>query len=104
MRAGLKAVQRWCDEVAGDTLARGHVDKGENRVDQLIGWPVGQTKAFRALRSLVQVIRCRCGCRVNLDPEPVPEPEHLNLAPDCRDPTPEDVCSPANWPTGQLIN
>ena len=47
MRAGLKAVQRWCDEVAGDTLARGLVDKGESRVDQLIGWPVGQTKAFR---------------------------------------------------------
>ena len=34
-RAGLKAVQRWCDGVAGDTLARGHVDKGDTRVSSM---------------------------------------------------------------------
>ena len=35
--------------------------------------------------------------RGNSGPEPAPEPEHLNLAPDGRDPRPENV-PPANHP------
>ena len=51
-----------------------------------------------ALRSQVRVIRYRCGYGQHSGPEPVPEPEHLNLAPDCRDPRPENVFRPANHP------
>jgi len=40
-----------------------------------------------ALRSLARVFRYRCGSRANLDPEP----EHLSLAPDRRDPRPENA-------------
>ena len=32
---GSAKVQRWCDGVAGDTLARGHVDKGNTRVSSM---------------------------------------------------------------------
>ena len=35
-RAGLKAVQRWRDGVAGDTLARGHVDKGDYKLEDCV--------------------------------------------------------------------
>ena len=51
-----------------------------------------------ALGSLVRVIRYRCGYGQYSGPEPVPEPEHLNLAPGCRDPRPENVFPSANHP------
>jgi len=44
-----------------------------------------------ALRSLARVFRYRFRPLANSDPEPVPEPEHLNLAPDRRDPRPENA-------------
>jgi len=34
-RGSCAKVQRWCDGVAGDKLARGHVDKGDTRVSSM---------------------------------------------------------------------